>query len=336
MTNKLPANAESSAPRQPAPSDSVSAVIPCYNAERFIGETIQSALGQSHPPLEIIVVDDGSTDRSAEIAQAFGSPVRVMRQENQGESCARNKGVAEAQGDWVAFLDADDVWKPNKLEAQLAAAQPETIAVHTNYYHFGAADGGSEIDLVPAAERYALKQMAIYNSIFPSSLIVRRHLCPQFPTWTRHSEDLVFSLDLVRRGRIDFVSDRLTGYRVHAASQSKSPDVALKRFQTIVEWLSRNAAAMPLSDQEQILYQRISKLCGATRKHRIFRRWKQYWECRAVLEAYRGHPDVDRILSVKVAPAWLYSIVDASRACAKKLGFPQKPSPHFSQPQLED
>ena len=96
-------------------SQSVTVIIPCYNGAAYLREAIDSALDQTHPPLEVIVIDDGSTDDSAAIAESYGPPVCVIRQENQGESVARNRGIDEAKGDWVAFLDADDLWKPTKL-----------------------------------------------------------------------------------------------------------------------------------------------------------------------------------------------------------------------------
>ncbi len=98
---------------------SVSVVIPCYNGAPFLRETLDSVLAQTHAPLEVIVVDDGSTDASAAIAESYGPPVRVIRQQNQGESVAQNRGIDESQGRWIAFLDSDDVWKPTKLERQI-------------------------------------------------------------------------------------------------------------------------------------------------------------------------------------------------------------------------
>jgi hypothetical protein len=87
----------------------ISVVIPCYNGAKFLRATIESVLAQTYPPLEMIVVDDGSTDDSAAIAESFGPPVRVIRQTNRGVTAARNRGIAEASGDYVHFLDADDL-----------------------------------------------------------------------------------------------------------------------------------------------------------------------------------------------------------------------------------
>ena len=93
----------------------ISCIVPVYNGERYLAETLQSILGQRVGPLEVIVVDDGSTDGTAGVARRFGSAIRVLHQTNAGPAAARNLGLSEARGDFVAFLDADDLWKPDKL-----------------------------------------------------------------------------------------------------------------------------------------------------------------------------------------------------------------------------
>ena len=107
----------------------VSVVMPVYNGERFLAEAIESVLAQEYRRLEIIVVDDGSTDSSAAIAGARG--VRCLRQPNRGVAAARNAGLAAARGTLIAFLDQDDVWLPHKLEVQVEflAARPSVDLV---------------------------------------------------------------------------------------------------------------------------------------------------------------------------------------------------------------
>jgi glycosyltransferase involved in cell wall biosynthesis len=105
--------------------DTVSVIIPCFNAERYVGEAIESVLAQILPGDEIIVVDDGSSDDSAEVIAGFGARVRYIHQPNQGISAARNSGLARAAGACMAFLDADDLWTPDSLAIRrgcLAAA----------------------------------------------------------------------------------------------------------------------------------------------------------------------------------------------------------------------
>lgn len=109
----------------------VSVITPCYNGGRFLRATIDSVLGQTLPVLEMIVVDDGSTDDSAAIAESFGGPVRVIRQANQGESVARNVAIREARGEYLQFLDADDLLAPDAIEKKAAAVSghPGAVAV---------------------------------------------------------------------------------------------------------------------------------------------------------------------------------------------------------------
>jgi glycosyltransferase involved in cell wall biosynthesis len=99
----------------------VSIIIPCFNAEAFISDAIRSAVAQSYPNTEVIVVDDGSRDRSVAVVQGFGARVRLVTGPNAGGSRARNKGLSLAQGEYIQFLDADDLLHPLKVERQLDA-----------------------------------------------------------------------------------------------------------------------------------------------------------------------------------------------------------------------
>jgi len=96
----------------------ISVVIPAYNAEAFVARAIESVLAQTLPVAEIVVVDDGSRDATADIAERLGGSIRVLRQSNSGPAAARNHGVRAARSEWIAFLDADDAWLPSKLERQ--------------------------------------------------------------------------------------------------------------------------------------------------------------------------------------------------------------------------
>ena len=96
-------------------------MIPTYNRGHLVGEAVASVLGQTVPPLEVIVVNDGSTDDTRHRLQPYLSHVTYLYQTNQGVSAARNHGIGESRGDFIAFLDSDDVWHPRKLELQLEA-----------------------------------------------------------------------------------------------------------------------------------------------------------------------------------------------------------------------
>lgn len=138
------------------PADSapvtVSIVTPCYNGARYLRDTLASAAAQTLPPLEIIVIDDGSTDESAAIAEQFGPPVRVICQANSGESAARNRGLAEARGSHVLFLDADDLIAPETLGrmARAVAGRPGAVAM-VGCRHF-VSETGAELKTVPAGQ----------------------------------------------------------------------------------------------------------------------------------------------------------------------------------------
>ena len=116
----------------------VSVMIGVYNGERYLGEAIESVLAQTHSPVELIVVDDGSTDGSGEIAASYGPSVRCIRQERGGMAASRNRAIREASGDFFAFLDADDRFPPAKLERQLAVfdAEPELDVVYGHVTEF--------------------------------------------------------------------------------------------------------------------------------------------------------------------------------------------------------
>lgn len=99
----------------------VSVIIPVYNGERYLAETINSVLAQTYQSLDVIVVDDGSTDGSAGVAKSFGSLLRYYHQPNQGTAAAFNHGIGFARGAYFTFLGADDLWTENKLQIQMAA-----------------------------------------------------------------------------------------------------------------------------------------------------------------------------------------------------------------------
>lgn len=128
----------------------VSVIIPVYNCECYLAQAIESVLAQTYQPIELIVVDDGSTDGSAEVAQQFTPHVRYHRQANSGTAVARNRGVTLARGSFLAFLDADDVWVADKLARQLAAFRdtPDLDMVFGHVRQFYSREG--QLDDSPA------------------------------------------------------------------------------------------------------------------------------------------------------------------------------------------
>ena len=127
-------------------NDTVSILIPAYNAERWVGSALQSALDQSWPKIEIIVVDDGSTDQTLAVAKRYESAkVKVMHQDNRGAAAARNAALREAQGDFLQYLDADDLLSADKTKEQLTLLQenPDYLSVSSAVYFFDGKDPDS-------------------------------------------------------------------------------------------------------------------------------------------------------------------------------------------------
>jgi glycosyltransferase involved in cell wall biosynthesis len=115
----------------------VSVVMPVHNGQAFLAQAVESVLAQTYQPIELIAVDDGSTDSSRDILASFGSQIRVVRQANAGVSAARNQGIAHANGDYIAFLDQDDWWLPEKVARQVQwfEADDHVGLVHTAFCH---------------------------------------------------------------------------------------------------------------------------------------------------------------------------------------------------------
>ena len=204
----------------------VTVVIPAYNAAAFVREAIDSALAQTHPDTEVVVVDDSSTDETPAILAAYGDRIRVHRQPNTGVGGARNTGVRLATGDWVAFLDADDVWAPRKIEAQLAAMGSLGWA-YTNRFNFGARgplpEVQSDVTLMTDGDVF-VPLLLRGNFITGSSVMMRTRLVLQLGGFCHNNggcEDWDLWLRAASRGHeVRYVAEPLVGYRFTATSMS--------------------------------------------------------------------------------------------------------------------
>jgi glycosyltransferase involved in cell wall biosynthesis len=208
----------------------VSVVIPTYNSADYLPDAIDSALNQTVPPLEVIVVDDGSTDETAGILERYRGRIIVISQENRGPSAARNRGIAAARGDLIAFLDADDVWLPRKLEKQLAclAEHPRAGLVHTDVLMLV----GDKIEGHPPTPYRAEKVGHCYHRYFwhsggtPSAILIRRECLAQvggFDEALRRAaaEDYDFCFRFARHYELAYVDEPLFLHRDHASNSSK-------------------------------------------------------------------------------------------------------------------
>ena len=204
----------------------VSVVIPTYNGERFLREAVDSALAQTHKPLEIIVVDDGSTDGTLAILAGYGSRIRVFRQENTGQSAARNVGISKAAGEWIGFLDQDDLWDPRKIEKQLAAATEGVDAILSDLRMID--DNGvttrERCYNLPRNARLALGDI-ITNPGWSQMMVVRRRALEAVGGFDRTNrfgtEDYQLRLRLAATGHnFRYVDEVLASYRWHGTNMS--------------------------------------------------------------------------------------------------------------------
>jgi glycosyltransferase involved in cell wall biosynthesis len=204
----------------------VSVVIPAYNHARYLTEAIASALGQTLPAAEVIVVDDGSTDETPQVLARHRDRVRIVRQANRGVSAARNAGAMLAQGDLLAFLDADDVWRPEKLEAQAErfAADPALGLVHCAVEEIDA-DGRTLRTCTDGMEGRVAEEMLLFRRAVilggGSGAVVTR---ARFEETGGFDESLGTSADwdlhhrIARRAPVGFVPRVLLRYRLHGAN----------------------------------------------------------------------------------------------------------------------
>lgn len=213
----------------------VSVIIPTYNRRDYVQEAIDSVLAQTYTDYEVIVVDDGSTDHTGEVLQArYGEGIRYKWQKNQGESQARNEGLSLSQGEYVAFLDSDDLWLPHKLARQLSelTLHPDVDMVFSQAWMID--EQGCRVQnmaplgssLSPADYRY--DALCVQNGIVgPSTVIIRRRLLDEvggFNTAIRFGEDWDLWIRVAAASCIHFIPEVLACIRRHQGSQCYFPD----------------------------------------------------------------------------------------------------------------
>jgi glycosyltransferase involved in cell wall biosynthesis len=226
----------------------ISVVIPCYNAGRYIGEALASVFAQSRLPAEVIVVDDGSTDDSVEqVLKAGGNRVRLIRTENRGPSRARNIGLDHATGDLIAFLDADDRWKPEMLLrcSEILEQEPDVQVIFYNFVRFSELAGNfprdqfsyyPELGALPARQTSAGHGYVIEGDAFvslvgftdmpswPSATVYRRTAIGslRFDVTVKTCEAIDFFLKVTLQGGVAYDTTALVEVRRSANNLTKN------------------------------------------------------------------------------------------------------------------
>jgi glycosyltransferase involved in cell wall biosynthesis len=228
----------------------VSVVIPTYNCDRYIVQAIESVLSQTHSNFEIIVVDDGSTDQTQRVLKPYLNRIRYIHQQNQGVSAARNHGIQESKGEFVAFLDADDFFLPDKLADQVAyfEANPSLGAVSSGWYMVD--EQGKEIiaEHKPwlGLPQLNLETWLLWRPVLPSALMLRRKWleADAFDTRLSYAEDAELLIRLALMGCESAWLEKLSlGYRKHPSSATSHQNV-LKQAQSF-DAIYENLFAQP-------------------------------------------------------------------------------------------
>lgn len=208
----------------------VSVVIPSYNCARFVPAAIRSALAQTYRNIEIIVVDDGSTDDTRAAVEAFGKSVRYIHQANQGLPGARNTAIKVANGELLAFLDADDEWLPEKLQVQvpLLSADPRVALVHSDLT-FLDVETGKQYQQYQPRERFkgqCYGTLFFGNNVTPSTVVARAAAVKDVGLFDASlvtgCEDFDLWLRLARHHSFAYCPQPLTIYRLHGSNMTRN------------------------------------------------------------------------------------------------------------------
>jgi len=202
--------------------DLISCIVPVYNGEKYLAEALKSILQQNYRPIEIIVVDDGSTDQTASVAKSFGAPVRYLNQRNAGPAAARNFGLSCANGEFIAFLDADDLWHPEKLQRQIARFRllPELDYCVAHAQNFWVAELSEE------AQQFRNHRIARPVPAYSTpTLLARRRLFDtvgHFNASLPHGDSTEWFLRAAESGAVaELLPDVLLFRRLHAENRSR-------------------------------------------------------------------------------------------------------------------
>ncbi|MGH0430439.1 glycosyltransferase family 2 protein [Bacillus hominis] len=249
----------------------VSVVIPLYNAEKYIEETMESILNQTYKHIEIVIVDDGSKDQSSSIVknleQKYPGQIKYVSQENQGVSVARNTGIENASGEYVAFLDSDDLWHPTKIEKQVESMHKNNMnACYCGYMNFYE-ETGEKVEHTTnfikgdMTKAFLTHQVVAQTStwIFKRSIVMDHNI--RFTPGCSWGEDLEFLFKLMSVTNVCYVDEYLTYYRILSEGNlsSKYKDYELKTakelevFNRMKDWVHNKSKDLIVNDSTELL-----------------------------------------------------------------------------------
>ncbi|WP_456406408.1 glycosyltransferase family 2 protein [Thiolapillus sp.] len=223
----------------------VSVVIPNYNYAPHIGAALDSVLAQSIQPLEIIVVDDGSTDDSIQVVRSYGDKVHLIEQKNQHVSAARNTGIKAATGNWIALLDSDDLWHPRKLEFQIKALteNPDWAFVASCPDETDDFPQAFDADLQPATHAIDIRDFITKNQMSSSDALIKASCFEKagmFDTSLKSAEDRDMWHRLTKLYKGGQVELPLYQYRKHPFQLNRNIELAIETRKTVIRRLFDN------------------------------------------------------------------------------------------------
>ena len=233
----------------------ISCIIAVYNGERYLRETLDSILAQTYRPLEIIVADDGSIDGTAKVAADYGERITYLRQSNKGYAAAKNLGLSAAKGDFIAFLDADDLWHPEKLTRQMTRLRerPEIDLCFTRYKNFWMPELAEEERR--CQEHFHSQPQSAWSIC---TLLARRKVFERFGDFhdgTRGLENMTWFLRAAAQGAvIEVLPDSLMYRRFHLGSVTRrNPSEFYQNYflPILKEWRDYRRRKGPYADDNE-------------------------------------------------------------------------------------
>ncbi len=304
----------------------ISIIMPCYNGEAFIAEAIESIFKQSLKDFELIVVDDGSTDSSCAMLEGYKDKIVLISQINQGVSAARNRGIKEAKGDYIAFLDCDDYWAPDFLQKMLNAMDdPKTAIAYCGWQNIGCVDGKPFVP--PDYEKnQKLHHLLRFASPWPiHAILIRRKFLPEPSPFNQNypsCEDYDLWLRIAAFNRIQLIPTVLAFYRQHNEGQATSDQAMAAHYNLLVKerFLKENP-----SIRQQFSAAQLREYCAGAylqrgyhclwngdlkASHRIFRR--------ALIKGLSGLKDLKYALPAMLPSSWYTGLIKARNRTSEK------------------
>lgn len=239
----------------------VSVIIPVFNCEKYLSESIGSVIFQTYKNWEIIVVDDGSIDRSSKILDRYknllSSKIKVIVQERKGPSTARNRAISASSGEYIAFLDCDDIWLPEKLEKQIEFLEQErrTGLLYSDCYIINGSTENRYSSVTKPHRGWTFNRLLDKNFIPTSTVVIKKQVLDEIGLFDLDlwiSQDYDLWLRIARTYRVDFIDQPLTRYRVHDLGISRNVDVMIDEDLGIMEYWVKKIPDMESEVKDQI------------------------------------------------------------------------------------